>query len=84
MQQVRQYKEIIPPLINACMNLSRTMRVFDTMVNPDLGGIEDTGILIRIKDIFPDKLDRYTKWQAPRAPAYYRRNKRDITPLTRP
>lgn len=62
MQQVRQYKEVIPPLINAYMNLSRTMRVFDTVVNPDLGGIEDTGILIRIKDIFPDKLARYTKW----------------------
>ena len=44
------------------MNLSRTMRVFDTVINPDLGGIEDTGILIRIKDIFPEKLDRYTKW----------------------
>lgn len=63
MQQVRQYKEVIPPLINAYMNLSRTMRVFDTVINPDLGDIEDTGILIRIKDIFPDKLARYTQWQ---------------------
>lgn len=62
MQQVRQYREVIPPLINAYMNLSRTMRVFDTVVNSDLGGVEDTGILIEIKDIFSDKLDRYTKW----------------------
>ena len=60
--RIRQYKEAIPPLINAYMNLSGTMKVFDTVSNPDLGGIEDTGILINIKDIYPEKLERYTKW----------------------
>ena len=38
------------------------MQVFDTVSNPDLGGIEDTGILLNIKDIYPEKLERYTKW----------------------
>lgn len=61
-RQIRNYKEAIPPLINAYMNLSSTMRVFDTVSNPDLGGIEDTGILLNIKDIYPEKLERYTKW----------------------
>lgn len=60
--RIRGYKESIPPLINAYMNLSSTMRVFDTISNPDLGGIYDTGILLSIKDIYPEKYDRYTKW----------------------
>lgn len=60
--RIRGYKESIPPLINAYMNLSSTMRVFDTITNPDLGGIYDTGILLSIKDIYPEKYDRYTKW----------------------
>ncbi|MCH5331814.1 MAG: GNAT family N-acetyltransferase [Alistipes sp.] len=59
---IRNHKEAIPPLINAYMNLSRTMRVFDTVSNADLGGILDTGILINIKDILPEKLERYTRW----------------------
>ena len=59
---VRGYKETIPPLINAYMNLSSTMRVFDTIANPDLGGIYDTGILLSIKDIYPEKYKRYTCW----------------------
>ena len=62
LSRVRGYKETIPPLINAYMNLSSTMRVFDTISNPDLGGIFDTGILLSIKDIYPEKYDRYTRW----------------------
>lgn len=60
--RIRTHKEAIPPLINAYMKLSSTMRVFDTVSNPDLGGILDTGILINIKDIYPATLERYTQW----------------------
>lgn len=59
---IRGYKEMIPPLINAYMNLSSSMKVFDTITNNDLGGLYDTGILISIKDIYPDKYERYTKF----------------------
>ncbi len=59
---IRGFKEMIPPLINAYMNLSSSMKVFDTITNDDLGGLYDTGILISIKDIYPDKYDRYTKF----------------------
>lgn len=59
---IREYKEIIPPLINAYMNLSSSMKTFDTVPNQELGGVYETGILITIKDIYQEKYDRYTKW----------------------
>lgn len=60
--RIRGYKEMIPPLINAYMNLSSSMKVFDTITNEELGGLYDTGILISIKDIYPEKYERYTKF----------------------
>lgn len=63
LQKIREFDENIPPLINAYMNLSPTMRVFDTVQNPDFGGVEETGILVTIRDIYPEKRMRYTRWQ---------------------
>lgn len=61
-QKIREFNENIPPLINAYMNLSPTMRVFDTVSNPDFGNVEETGILVTIPDIYPEKRERYTRW----------------------
>lgn len=58
---VRHYGEQIPPLINAYANLSSTMKVFGTSVNPHFGNVEETGILIRIADIYAEKKDRHMK-----------------------
>lgn len=62
-QKIREFDETIPPLINAYMNLSPTMKVFDTFANPDFGGVEETGILVTIPDIYPEKRNRYTRWE---------------------
>ena len=72
-QKIREFNENIPPLINAYMNLSPTMRVFDTVMNPDFGGVEETGILVTIRDIYPEKRMRYTRWQGWRANLKHRR-----------
>jgi len=56
---VRDKGEFIPPLVNIYMNLSPSMRTFGTAVNPDFGNVEETGILVTIADIFPDKKDRH-------------------------
>ncbi len=37
------------------------MTVFSTVHNPDFGEVEETGILIRIKDIYPEKVERHTR-----------------------
>lgn len=62
-RKIREFNETIPPLINAYMNLSPTMKVFDTFSNTDFGGVEETGILVTIPDIYPEKRDRYTRWE---------------------
>ncbi len=49
----------IPPLINAYMNLSPTMRCFGTAINDEFGDVEETGILITIGDIFENKYVRH-------------------------
>jgi len=58
---VRGLGENIPPLINAYMNLSPSMKVFGTVLNPHFGDVEETGILLTISDIYAKKLDRHVK-----------------------
>ena len=57
--EVRKYGEKVPPLINAYMNLSPSMRTFGTSVNHDFGDVEETAILIDIRDIYKSKMDRH-------------------------
>ncbi len=63
MQEVRERGETIPPLFNAYMSLSPSMKTFDTFLNNDFGEVEETGILINMRDIYPEKLERYTQWE---------------------
>ncbi len=58
-QQVRQRHENIPPLVNAYMNLSSTMRYFGTSLNPDFGEVEESGILVTLEDVYDFKKDRH-------------------------
>jgi hypothetical protein len=58
-QEVRQRKENIPPLVNAYMNLSPTMRTFGTAVNYGFGDVEETGIMVTISDIYHMKKSRH-------------------------
>ena len=59
--ELRKRDEFIPPMINSYMNLSPSMKVFSTVHNPDFGEVEETGILVRIKDIYPEKAERHTR-----------------------
>ena len=56
---VRERGCTVPPLINAYMNLTPTMRSFGTCPNHHLLGTTDTGILITLNDLFPEKRRRY-------------------------
>lgn len=58
-KEIKNNGEHIPPLINSYMNLSPSMRVFGTAVNHGFGGVEETGILVNIPDIYPEKIERY-------------------------
>lgn len=58
-KEIRKLSTTIPPLINSYMNLSPTMRVFGTVRNGDFGNVDETGILIKIADIYPRKVERH-------------------------
>ncbi|MBO5728895.1 MAG: GNAT family N-acetyltransferase [Paludibacteraceae bacterium] len=58
-REVRALGENIPPLVNAYMNLSATMKVFGTAINDEFGDVEETGILITVKDIYEEKRERH-------------------------
>jgi len=58
-QNVRSLGENIPPLINSYMNLSPTMKVFGTALNDHFGEVEETGLIVTIKDIYNVKKDRH-------------------------
>ena len=58
-KNVRTLQEQIPPLVNAYMNLSATMKSFGTALNPHFGGVEETGILVTIEDVYPSKKERH-------------------------
>ena len=58
-QAVRSINENIPPLVNAYMNLTSTMRTFGTAINKEFGSVEETGILVTIGDIYDIKKERH-------------------------
>jgi hypothetical protein len=58
-QKVRKLGENVPPLVNAYMSLSSTMKTFGTALNDHFGNVEETGILVTVKDIYDVKKDRH-------------------------
>lgn len=63
---VRELGENIPPLVNAYMSLSPSMRTFGTAINPGFGGVEETAILIKIADVYEAKKLRHIATYIPR------------------
>ena len=57
--EVRKLGYNIPPLVNAYMGLSPTMRVFGTAINHEFGQVEETGILIAVDEILENKRMRH-------------------------
>lgn len=58
-QYIRSHGINIPPLVNAYMNLSPTMRFFGTAVNHEFGEVEESGIFINIDEITDQKKSRH-------------------------
>ena len=64
-REVRKLGYNIPPLVNAYMGLSPTMKLFGTAINYGFGDVEETGILIAVDEILEQKrvrhIDSYIK-----------------------
>lgn len=65
-RHVRDLGENIPPLVNAYMSLSPSMKTFGTAINPGFGGVEETAILIKIEDVYEAKKLRHIATYIPR------------------
>lgn len=57
--EVRNHGYNIPPLVNAYMSLSPTMKMFGTAINDLFGNVEESGIFFAISDIFEEKKNRH-------------------------
>ena len=69
LRSVRELGSNVPPLVNAYMKLASSMRSFGTAYNHSFGETDETGILIPVRDIYPDKRARYFE-------SYQERNRR--------
>ena len=58
-REVRKLGYNIPPLVNAYMGLSPTMKLFGTAINDGFGDVEETGILIAVDEILQEKRMRH-------------------------
>lgn len=58
-QYIRSINEIFPPLISSYINLSSTTKTFGTALNAGFGMVEETGMLVTIGDIYPERVERY-------------------------
>ena len=58
-QEVRKFGLAIPPMVNAYMGLSPTMKIFGTAVNHDFGEVEETGLLITVDEMQDSTRMRY-------------------------
>ena len=58
-REVRNLDYNIPPLVNAYMGLSPTMKLFGTAINDEFGDVEETGILIAVDEILEEKRVRH-------------------------
>lgn len=57
--EIRKMGYNIPPLVNAYMGLSPTMKLFGTAINYGFGDVEETGILIAVDEILEQKRVRH-------------------------
>ena len=58
-QEIRKLGFNIPPLVNAYMKMSPTMKLFGTAINYGFGDVEETGILIAVDEILEEKRIRH-------------------------
>ena len=58
-REIRKLGYNIPPLVNAYMSLSPTMKLFGTAINDGFGNVEETGILIAVDEILEQKRVRH-------------------------
>lgn len=56
---IRKEGETIPPMFNAYIGLTGTMRMFGSIIDHDFGSVYETGIMVTMADLLETKRKRY-------------------------
>ena len=67
---VRERGAAVPPLVNAYMSLTSTLRSFGTALNPGFGKVEETGMLLTISDMYEEKVKRHLDYDKNEVPLH--------------
>lgn len=58
---IRETGSVLSPMFSAYLNLTNRLFYFGSAENNELSGAIESGIMIDVNDIYPDKMDRYTQ-----------------------
>ena len=72
-RKVRERGAAVPPLVNAYMSLSPTLRSFGTALNPGFGSVEETGMLLTLSDMFEEKAQRHMTYDKNESPLHLKK-----------
>ena len=56
---VREQGSVIPPMFSAYLNLTNDLQFFGNAINDELANVYETGIMVDIDTIYPEKKERY-------------------------
>ena len=56
---VREQGAVIPPMFSAYLNLTNDLQFFGNAINDELANVYETGIMVDIDTIYPEKKERY-------------------------
>lgn len=55
----RQHNLVVPAMFAAYLNLTKQMQTFGTAINDEFGNVLETGIMVDIELVYPEKKQRY-------------------------
>ena len=56
---VREQGTVIPPMFSAYLNLTNELQFFGNAINDELADVFETGIMVDLKTVYPEKKERY-------------------------
>ena len=56
---VRELGAVIPPMFSAYLNLTNDLQFFGNPVNDELVNVYETGIMVDLESVYPEKKERY-------------------------
>jgi len=58
---IREQGSVIPPMFSAYLNLTNELQFFGNAINDELSDVYESGIMVDISTIWPEKKERYIK-----------------------